>query len=64
MRERKKKRGRSIKLLMCSVELLGSSNKGLQTICDSSRRLRLVIFTYYNSNENVKLFGNQLADSC
>ena len=49
-----------ITLLMCSVEFLESSNKGLQIICNSSKRLRIVAFTY---NDNVKLFGYLLIDS-
>ena len=49
-----------ITLLMCSVEFLESSDKGLQIICDSSKRLRIVAFTY---NDNVKLFGYLLIDS-
>lgn len=51
-----------ITLLMCSVKFLESSNKGLQIICNSSKRLRIVAFTY-NNNNNVKLFGYLLIDS-
>lgn len=39
-----------ITLLLCSVKFLESSNKGLQIICNSSKRLRIVAFAYNNNN--------------